>query len=79
MSEFLLSRDADVILWWFSSIEKALEKIQKIEVFDDRGSVEKWNIFHIHNFADFAANRVNIYILGILMSYYDGSIQLKGL
>ena len=34
---------------------------------------------HIHNFADFAAKWVNIYILGILMSYYDGSLQFKRL
>ena len=43
------------------------------------GTWEKWNFLHIHNFTDFAAKWVNIYILGILMSYYDGSLQFKRL
>ena len=59
--------------------KRLLKKSKKTEVFDDRGPGEKWNFLHIHNFVDFAAKWVNIYILGILMSYYDGSLQLKRL
>ena len=55
------------------------KKIQNIKVFHDPGPGEKWNVLHIHNIEDFAAIWVNIYILGILMSYYDGSRQFKGL
>ena len=40
---------------------------------------KKWNYLHIHKFADSAAEWMNIYILGILMSYYDGSQQFKRL
>ena len=40
---------------------------------------KKWNFLHIHNFADSAAEWMNIYILGILMSYHDGSQQFKRL
>ena len=58
---------------------KGFQKNKKIEVFNDRGPGEKWNFLHIHNFADFAAKWVNIYILGILMPYYDGSVQFKSL
>ena len=30
------------------------------------------NFLHIHIFADFVAEWMTFYILGILMSYYDG-------
>ena len=40
---------------------------------------KKWNFLHIHNFADSAAEWMNIYILGILMSYHDCSQQFKRL
>ena len=77
MSEYLQFRYPDVILWWFSSIEKAFGEIQKIEIFHDCGPVKKCHFLHINIFADFAAKWVNIYILGILMSYYDGSLQFE--
>ena len=46
-------------------------KIKKIKVFDDSGPEEKCRFGTFHNFADFAAKRVNYYILGVLVSYYD--------
>ena len=78
-SEYLHFRYPDVLLWWFYSIKKPFGKIPKIEIFHDRGPVENCHFLHIHIFADFAAKWVNIYSLGILMSYYDGSLQFERL
>ena len=71
MSELLHFRCPHVVLWWFPAILRAFDKNKKMEVFDDHGPAQKCRFWSFHTFSDFAANWVNCYNLGVLMSYYD--------
>ena len=50
----------------------------KNEVFDDRGLKEKYRFWTFHSFADFTAKWENYYISGVLRSYYDDFLPIKG-
>ena len=58
-------------------------QIEKIEVFDDRGPVEKCLFFYtcFHNFAYLGSKSVNFWILGVLMSQsrHDDVLHFNGL
>ena len=59
ISEFLHFSCPMVIWWWFSSFQKDFQKVKKIEVFNDRGFVEKANFCFFSNFAYFSCKWVN--------------------
>ena len=53
MGKYLPFKCPGVNWWWFSSVLKAFQKVEKIEVFHDRGPARKlsfWGISHFHLF-----------------------------
>ena len=53
MGKYLPFKCPGVNWWWFSSVLKTFQKVEKIEVFHDRGPARKlsfWGISHFHLF-----------------------------
>ena len=68
MSKYLHFK-CPVVNWWrFSSFGKPFQKVEKIEVFHDRGPAKKCQFLAFHSFAYFSSKWANIHISSVLWS-----------